>query len=87
MLDAYLQRSKNMPLTLRLVGFLELYRDKGHDTNSQLLVNYLMDQVFSHQHRWEDVHLDVTCLGDVVPSTIEDPLNLTLDLEKTSLMK
>ncbi len=46
-----------------------------------------MDQVFSHQHRWEDIHLDVTCLGDVVPSTIDDPLNLTLDLEKTSLMK
>jgi len=75
-----------MPLTLRLVGFLELCRDK-HDTNSQLLVNYLMDQVFSQQHRWEDVRLDVTCLGDVVPSTIHDPLNLTLDLGKTGLMK
>ncbi len=87
MLDAYLQRSKNMPLTLWI--FVDINHYLGHDTSSLHLVFDLMDHAFSQQHRWEDVRLDISCVGNgwVDPFMLRAPVNRTVDLKKTILLK
>ncbi len=86
LLEVHLHRSKHMPITICVLGQLE-----DHDFNSILLVVDLVDQVFSQQHRWEDVHLDIRVFSgnkvDALMKPRRAPLNLTVDLKKTALLR
>lgn len=56
MLDIYLRRSKNTPLTLCIIG---RFNSRGSDNcdKAQFTIIDLLSRASLHQHRWEDVRL------------------------------
>ncbi len=85
MLDVYLQRSKSLPLTFWIIGKFNL--NEGDDISSLPSFINLIEQAFLHQHRWEDVRLDLFCLDRCGSFMTRPPVTLTVDLKKTAMLK
>lgn len=95
MLDIYLRRSKQMPLTLRIVAEYDFYGLESHEIGNieaPFPVIHLIAGTHLHQHRWEDVHLAFNCFGGQFPlvslfKQMRTPVNLIVDLKNTAMLK